>query len=68
VVKRCVESNSFEAQAGREPGDENYTLGYGKQRKGIAGDWKNVFTEREDISKNEADAPLVELGHEKDHD
>ena len=69
VVKWCVESNSFEARAGRKPGDENYTLGYGKQRKGIAGDWKNVFTERDkDIFKNEAGELLVELGYEKDHD
>ena len=69
VVKWCVESSSFEVRAGRKPGDENYTLGFGKQRKGIAGDWKNVFTERDkDIYKNEAGDLLVELGYEKDHD
>jgi hypothetical protein len=68
VVKRCVESASFEALTGRERGSEDYTLGWRKHRKGIAGDWKNEFTERDkEIFKEEAGDLLVELGYEKDH-
>jgi Sulfotransferase domain len=47
VVSRCVESASFEKRSGRERGQENYALAYGKHRKGIAGDWKIVFTQRD---------------------
>ena len=69
VMKRCVQSASFEALAGRERGGEDYTLGWRKHRKGIAGDWKNVFTERDkEIFKEEAGDMLVELGYEEDHD
>jgi hypothetical protein len=69
VAKRCVELNSFEARSGRKQGSEDYILGWGKYRKGIAGDWKNVFTERDkEIFKEEAGDLLIELGYEKDHD
>jgi hypothetical protein len=68
IVNRCVEANSFEALSGRERGSEDYTLGWRKHRKGIAGDWTNVFTERDkEIFKEEAGELLVELGYEKDH-
>jgi hypothetical protein len=68
-VKHCVRSASFETLAGRERGGEDYTLGWRKHRKGIAGDWKNVFAERDKkIFKKEAGGLLVELGYEKDHD
>ena len=68
IVNRCVEANSFEALSGRERGSEDYTLGWRKRRKGIAGDWTNVFTERDkEIFKEEAGELLVELGYEKDH-
>ena len=68
VVNRCVASASFEALSGRERGSEDYTLGWRKRRKGIAGDWKNVFTERDtEIFKEEAGELLVELGYEKEH-
>jgi hypothetical protein len=68
IVNRCVEANSFEARSGRERGSEDYTLGWRKRRKGIAGDWNNVFTERDkEIFKEEAGELLVELGYEKDH-
>jgi hypothetical protein len=69
VVSQCVESASFEALAGRERGTEDYTLGWRKRRKGIAGDWRNGFTERDkEIFKEEAGDLLVELGYEKNHD
>jgi hypothetical protein len=36
-------------------------------RKGIAGDWRNVFTEEDKrIFKREAGWLLVDLGYEKD--
>lgn len=68
VVNRCVASASFEALSGRERGSEDYTLGWRKRRKGIAGDWNNVFTKRDkEIFKEEAGELLVELGYEQDH-
>jgi hypothetical protein len=69
VVQRCVESASFEALSGRERGTEDYTLDWRKHRKGVAGDWKNVFTERDkEIFKEEAGELLVELGYEENQD
>jgi hypothetical protein len=36
-------------------------------RKGVAGDWQNVFTEGDkEIFKDEAGKLLVRLGYEKD--
>jgi hypothetical protein len=67
IVRRCVRSASFEVRSGRERGQENYTLDHGKHRKGIAGDWKNVFTERDKaVFKEAAGNLLIELGYEKD--
>jgi hypothetical protein len=67
VVGRCVEAANFEKMAGRERGRENYALDHGKHRKGIAGDWKNVFTEQDKaIFKEAAGDLLIELGYERD--
>jgi hypothetical protein len=67
IVSRCVESARFEKMSGRERGQENYSLNFGKHRKGIAGDWKNVFTERDKaIFKEEAGGLLIKLGYERD--
>ena len=67
VVGECTRAASFEASAGRERGNEDYTLGWRKHRKGIAGDWKNVFTERDkEVFKEEAGDLLISLGYEKD--
>lgn len=67
VVRRCVKAASFEKKAGgRKRGEEQATSGV---RKGIAGDWRNVFTEHnKKIYKKVAGDLLVELGYEKDHD
>jgi len=68
TVNRCVESASFEKLSGRERGQENYTLDFRKHRKGIAGDWKNVFTERDRATfKEVAGDLLIKLGYEKDN-
>jgi hypothetical protein len=68
VVNRCVEAASFEKGSGRQRGQDDYPLRHGKYRKGIAGDWKNVFTERDrEIFKEAAGDLLIELGYEKDN-
>lgn len=65
TVTRCVVSASFETRSGRKRSRENYSLDHGKHRKGIAGDWNNVFTERDkEIFKDAAGDLLIELGYE----
>ncbi len=64
VVERIVEENSFERATGRPRGKEDSTS---FNRKGVAGDWKEVFTERDNrVFQNEAGPLLAELGYEKD--
>jgi len=65
TVGRCVNSASFEKLSrGRERGEEDATSFF---RKGVAGDWRNVFTERDrSIFKEEAGELLVKLGYEED--
>jgi hypothetical protein len=66
VVERCVEEASFEKGSGRQRGQDDYPLRHGKYRKGIAGDWKNAFSERDtEIFKVTAGDLLIELGYEK---
>jgi hypothetical protein len=67
AVKRCVESASFEAWAeGRQSGQEVSTAFL---RKGVAGDWKNVFTEEDKrVFKEAAGELLIALGYEVDND
>ena len=68
VVERCVEEASFEKGSGRQRGQDDYPLRHGKYRKGIAGDWKNVFIERDtEIFKETAGDLLIGLGYEKDN-
>lgn len=43
TLANVVEATSFSAMSGRKQGEENQRS---HQRKGIAGDWKNHFTER----------------------
>jgi hypothetical protein len=65
TVRDCVEQCSFEnLSGGRKRGQEDPTSFF---RKGVAGDWKRVFTEKDkQIFKEEAGNVLVELGYEKD--
>jgi hypothetical protein len=68
TVYRCVKSADFEELSGRKRGSEDYELGWKKQRKGVAGDWKNVFTERDKaIYKEVAGDLLINLGYAKDN-
>lgn len=65
TVSRCVSATSFEKLSkGRKPGEEASSF----YRKGVAGDWKNVFTEqnRRDFKEKAGDL-LVELGYEEGH-
>ena len=49
---------------GRTRGQEDPTSFF---RKGIAGDWRNVFTEQDKVLfKKEAGDLLIRLGYEKD--
>ncbi|MBA2443146.1 MAG: sulfotransferase [Rubrobacter sp.] len=64
TVAGCVGSSSFERLSkGRQPGEEDPSSFF---RKGIAGDWRNVFTEKDKrVFKKEAGDLLVELGYEQ---
>lgn len=64
-VRHCVEAASFEKLAkGRERGEEDSTSFF---RKGVSGDWKNVFTgEDRHIFNEEAGDLLVRLDYESD--
>jgi hypothetical protein len=65
TVRGCLEAASFEKLSrGRKRGEEDATSFF---RKGVAGDWRNVFTaEDKRIFKDAAGEMLVELGYEKD--
>ncbi len=67
TVDHCVSSASFEKLSkGRRPGEEDPSSFY---RKGVAGDWKNHFTDRDkEVFKEEAGELLVRLGYERDLD
>jgi hypothetical protein len=67
TVRRCIEKASFESWTkGRERGQEESTAFL---RKGVAGDWKNVFTGRDkEIFKEVTGDLLIRLGYEKDGD
>lgn len=66
TVRQCVGAASFSKLAGgRERGQEAASF----FRKGIAGDWQNVFTGRDKRDfKAAAGNLLLELGYEEDND
>lgn len=63
IVSRCVEKASFESlSGGRQRGEENPAAFF---RKGVAGDWRNVFTgEERRIYIEEAGDLLERLDYE----
>jgi hypothetical protein len=67
TVRRCVESASFERWSkGRQRGQEDSSAFL---RKGVAGDWRSVFTEEDRrVFKEAAEETLIKLGYEKDRD
>ena len=65
TVRGCVDSNRFEKVAKRQAGSEDSASFL---RKGVAGDWRNVFTERDKaIYKEFAGDLLVEMNYERDN-
>ena len=59
-----VAQRSFQKSTGRQPGQEDINA---HLRKGIAGDWKNHFTDRvKDEFKQHFGQLLIETGYEKD--
>lgn len=67
AVSACVEAGSFARWSrGRERGQEDSAAFL---RKGVAGDWENVFTEEDKRAfKEAAGDTLVQLGYEKNND
>ena len=67
VARECVEAASFEQlSGGRSKGEEDSSSFY---RKGVAGDWKNHFTQEDRrVFKEEAGELLIRLGYERDLD
>jgi len=65
LVEYCVDSASFaKLSNGRERGEEDPSSFY---RKGVSGDWKELFNERDkQVYKEEAGELLIRLGYEKD--
>ena len=67
LVEHCVRSASFEKLSrGRQRGQEDPSSFY---RKGVAGDWRNYFSEEDRrVFKEEAGELLIRLGYEEDLD
>lgn len=67
TAKECIETTSFETKTkGRKRGEEDSAAFV---RKGVAGDWKNVFTEEDRrVFKEVAGDLLIKLGYERDLD
>lgn len=66
IVEHVVETASFERLSGRRPGEEDPSS---PQRKGIVGDWRNHFSERNKRALKERYGELlVEFDYETDHD
>lgn len=58
----CIQASSFERASNREPGKEDADSFF---RKGIAGDWRNVFTGRDrEIFDGYAGEELARFGYE----
>lgn len=66
IVRQAVEANYFEKLAGREVSNEDSTSFF---RKGVAGEWRTVFTGRDRaIYKEIVGVLLTELGYEQGND
>lgn len=62
VVERCIRASSFERISSRQRGEEDSRSFF---RKGVAGDWRGVFTERDrKIYEELAGEQLAKLGYE----
>jgi len=62
AVERCIRAGSFERVSSRLPGEEDSGSFF---RKGVAGDWRGVFTERDrGVYEGLAGDRLSEMGYE----
>ena len=63
-LRRIIERASFQNRAGRARGEEDVTSHH---RKGVAGDWRNYFTDRIKAAfKERFGAVLIDTGYETD--
>ena len=63
VLDYCIQASSFERASNREQGKEDAGSFF---RKGVAGDWRNVFTgEDRDIFERFAGEELAKFGYER---
>jgi Sulfotransferase family len=62
VIDHCIRATSFERVSKRRRGEEDPGSHF---RKGVAGDWRDVFTERDrEIYEKLAGERLIEMGYE----
>jgi hypothetical protein len=62
--RRIVDRHTFEKYSGRKPGDEDVSA---HCRKGVAGDWRNHFTDRvRTVFAERFGATLIATGYERD--
>ena len=65
-VEYCLRASSFERASNRAQGEEDANSFF---RKGVAGDWRDVFTRRDrEIYEELAGGRLAEMGYEEPHD
>lgn len=63
IIERCIRASKFERVSNRRQGEEDPDSFF---RKGVAGDWRDVFTERDrEIYEKLAGDRLIEMGYEK---
>jgi hypothetical protein len=61
TIERCIRAGSFERVSNRQRGDEDSRSFF---RKGVAGDWRSIFTERDQkIYEELAGDQLIEMGY-----
>lgn len=62
IIERCIRAGSFERLSQRAQGEEDAGSFY---RKGVAGDWKSIFTQRDrEIYESIAGEQLAAMGYE----
>jgi Sulfotransferase family len=61
TIERCIRTSSFERVSDRRQGEEDSRSFF---RKGVAGDWRDVFTKRDrEIYEELAGDQLIEMGY-----
>lgn len=61
IIERCIRASSFERASNRQQGEEDPRSFF---RKGVAGDWRSVFTERDrEIYEELAGDQLIKMGY-----